>query len=164
MDFLQAVKPAPSREHSKVDLVSFDASPKAALVDVVGLVGFLTIEAVGGVTSTVHLAVAALRARLAASMLLTPKVCGASARPGYAAGLVQGEKVARSSEHSKVAPGSEEVNVNRVEFVNGGGLGVIFVVGTFPFVHANVAGLASVLWARSVAATSNTCDRLANSV
>ena len=54
--------------------------------------------------------------------------------------------------------------MNRVEFVNGGGLGVIFVVGTFPFVHANVAELASVLWARSVAATSNTCDRLANSV
>ena len=95
-------------------------------------------------------------------MPLTAKACGPSARPGYAAGVEQAEKTAASIEHSKLAPGSEEVNVNTVAFVNDGGLGVIVVVGTFPFVHSNVAGVASVLSARSVAATSNTCDRFTN--
>ncbi len=102
----------------------------------------------------------------AASVARTLKLCEPSPRAAVVLGLVQAPKAAESSLHSKVEPGSVELNANDalVAVVVPVGPEVIVVSGAVvsgggavSTVNERVAGEASVLPATSVARTDTEC-------
>ena len=110
----------------------------------------------GGVVSTVHEYVAGVGSVLpAASRARTWKVWLPSARPVYAAGLVQPVKAVPSMEHWKDAPASELKSNVALESVDGlSGIEAMVVSGgVVSTVQEYVAGLGSVLPAVSLART-----------
>src|SRR5258706_10697200 len=79
---VQAAKAAPSREHSKVALPSFDVKVKVALVELVAAAGCPVMVVSGATVSTVHENVAGVGSTLPAeSVARTWKVWPPCARP-----------------------------------------------------------------------------------
>jgi hypothetical protein len=160
---LQGEKPAWSSEHSKLEPLSVEV--KVKLAPVLGVVagGPEVIVVSGAVVSgacTVQVELAGVESVFpAASLAWTWNWCWPAATV-YEAGDVQGEKPARSSEHSKLEPVSLEVKVKvaLVLVVVGGGPDAMVVCGAVvSTVKAWVAGVASTLPAASVARARRVC-------
>ena len=102
---MQAASTAPSRLHSNV-AGSSALNVNDALVEVVGLVGWLSIVVCGGVSSAtasiVQVKLAGVASVPCVSVARTWKVCDPSDRPVYGLGLVQAANPPASSWHSKV--------------------------------------------------------------
>ena len=72
---VQAEKAPPSSSHWNVAVPSVDVKPKVALVALLGLLGVVLSEMLGGVVSIVQVKDAGVLSLLAASIDLTWKVC-----------------------------------------------------------------------------------------
>ena len=156
---VQAEYSPPSTEQAKVAPVSPLIEIDADLLFVKEAGAPLSTGAAGGVVSTVQLAVAAEPVLPAASVALTARLCGPSARPLSATGEEQAEYSPPSTEHEKVAPSSALIEMDADllcvreagEPLSSGAAGP--VVST---VHEAVAG-SLVLPAPSTALTSTVC-------
>jgi hypothetical protein len=129
---LQAANAAPSSEHSKLKPASFAENEKDALVLVVVAGGAESIVVSGATLSIVQPWLAAVASAFpAASDARTRNWCVPAASPVYARGEPQAEKVAPSSEHSNVDPGSldEKLKLALVLEVKDGGAEEIVVSG-----------------------------------
>jgi hypothetical protein len=123
-------------------------------------------SAVGAFVSTLHARVAGVGSGVPETSANTANVCGPSARPDGLAPAppdVHDVKAAPSSEHSKVAPGRLEVNVNTAEAASAkepsaGPVWIVVSGAAGSTVHVAVAGVGSVFPAASTARTSNACS------
>jgi hypothetical protein len=141
---------------------------KLALVEALGSLGAAVMVVSGAAVSTVQVKVAGVASTLpAGSVARTLNVCEPLASPAYGFGLVQVVNPPLSSSHSKVEPGSLAVKEKLAEVLAVGSLGeAVMVVFGAPVstVHVNVAALASVLPAGSVARTAKVWDPSASAL
>jgi len=165
---VHAANGAASRLHSKVAPVVSDVKSKVAVVSFVGPAGADVIVVSGAVVSTVQVRVAGVGSTFPAiSAARTSKVWLPSESALYAFGLEHGENGAPSSLHSKLDPGSLEVNVNAaaVALVGSAGPEPIVVSGAVrSTIQVYEAGVGSTLPTASVALTWNVCAPAARPV
>src|SRR3954469_24910904 len=149
----------PSTRHSNVEPASEEWNAKVGVVSLDGLAGLVSIVVCGAVRSTVQVCVAGAASMLpAASVARTSNVWLPSASGAVVCGLVQALQPPASTRHSNVEPSSEEWNANAGVALPDGLAGVESSVvsgAVRSIVQVEVAGVASVLPAVSVARTSN---------
>jgi hypothetical protein len=158
----QEVKAAASSLHWNVEPASVDEKSNVAPVAIVRAAGWLgPIDVSGGVASIVHAYESGDASTLpAGSIARTWKVCGPSAIPEYACGVVHDVKLAASSLHSKEDPGcvAENEKLGAAVFESADGCAVIDVSGGTVSIVQLVLDVVPAFPARSAAArTENVC-------
>ena len=109
---LQALKAAPSSEHSNVEPASSELKPKLAVVLELAAPGFAPIVVCGALTSYSQVWLAGVASTLPApSIARTDSVCSPDSRPSGRNGVSHSAYAAPSSEHSNVTSASLEPNV-----------------------------------------------------
>ena len=165
---MHALQAPPSSRHSKVEPPWLALKEKLAAAEPLGSLGCAVIVVSGATVSIVQVKLAGEASVLpAVSVARTSKVCEPSARPGVAlrAGAGGPGAAVEAALEARAALVDAKEKSGSAEFAGSFGCAVIDVFGAaVSTVQVNVAGVASVLPAASVARTSNVCKASARPV